>query len=75
MDVKNVSLEQIRRYASYLQEEEKSPATILQYQREVLRFYLWLPKDKAVDKERALLYKASLQAQKSRSASTPPWPP
>ena len=64
MDVKNVSLEQIRRYASYLQEEEKSPATILQYQREVLRFYLWLPKDKAVDKERALLYKASLQAQK-----------
>ena len=64
MKVKNMTPEQIDRYVKYLQEEEKSPATILQYQREVQRFYLWLPKDKAIDKKQALMYKELLQAQK-----------
>ena len=59
-----MTLEQIESYVKYLRSEEKSSATIKQYQREVQRFYLWLPVGKRVEKELALTYKEELQGQK-----------
>ena len=53
MENKYMTLEQIESYVKYLRSEEKSSATIKQYQREVQRFYLWLPVGKRVEKELA----------------------
>lgn len=64
MENKYMTLEQIESYVKYLRSEEKSSATIKQYQREVQRFYLWLPVGKRVEKELALTYKEELQGQK-----------
>lgn len=64
MEERRMTLEQIERYARHLRAEEKSRATIQQYQREVQRFYLWLPVGKRMEKEIALNYKEKLQEQK-----------
>lgn len=64
MENRYMTLEQINDYVKYLRSEEKSSATIKQYQREVQRFYLWLPAGKCVEKEQALSYKEELQEQK-----------
>ena len=64
MENRYMTLEQIENYVKYLRSEEKSKETIKQYQREVQRFYLWLPAGKRVEKELALTYKENLQGQK-----------
>ena len=64
MDERSMTLQQIEEYVRYLRTEEKSAATIKQYQREVQRFYLWLPDGKRLGKEHALAYKEALQDRK-----------
>ena len=64
MDERSMTLQQIEEYVRYLRTEEKSAATIKQYQREVQRFYLWLPDGKRLGKEQALAYKEALQDRK-----------
>ena len=68
MDNKHITIEHIKNYVKNLQKEEKSRATIQQYQREVQRFYLWLPMEKCVEKETAIQYKEELQGTKKASS-------
>lgn len=48
--MKHMELSDIARYAAYLQEQERSAATVEKYTRALERFYAWLPKEKTVDK-------------------------
>lgn len=66
-----ISKKSISEYIGYLLEEEKSKATIDKYKRDILAFYLFLPKDKILTKQRALEYKAHiLQRYKATSANS-----
>ena len=53
---------QLESYLKSLQEEEKSPITIVKYQRDILRFLNFL-EGKELTKANCLLYKAYLQAE------------
>ena len=53
----------ISAFARYLQEEEKSPATIEKYSRDVRAFYAYLPERKNVDKDVAIAYKKEIETQ------------
>ena len=55
-----IRTEQIAEYGVFLRQQERSPATIEKYTRALLRFFSWLPADKAVDKQRAMAYKLAL---------------
>lgn len=50
----------IRDFVCYLTKEEKSPATIEKYQRDVRAFYKYLNVDKTVDKEITIAYQQEL---------------
>lgn len=50
----------IQGYGVYLQEQERSAATIQKYLRSLERFYFWLPTEKGVDKAAVMAYKAHL---------------
>lgn len=68
MEERRMSISAIREYERELLCAEKAPGTVLQYGRAVQRFYLWLPQDKAVTRERALAYKAILQQQQKATS-------
>lgn len=50
----------LERYLQQLVSEEKAPATIEKYRREVERFYRFLPGDKRLSKEQTIRYKQHL---------------
>lgn len=50
----------IQQFGRYLQEQERSTATISKYLRTLDRFYCWLPPDKGVDKTTVMAYKEFL---------------
>lgn len=50
----------IATFAEYLRQQERSQATIDKYTHALQRFYVWLPIDKCVDKQRAMEYKREL---------------
>lgn len=50
----------ISKFAEYLCQQERSPATIQKYARSLLRFFDWLPQEKTVDKTIVIQYKETL---------------
>ena len=65
----------IEDYLRRLAEDERGAATIDKYRRDLLRFYEFLPPDKAVDKAVVLSWKEQLVARKyaSSCAGRPEW--
>ena len=59
----------IEDYLRRLAEDERGAATIDKYRRDLLRFYEFLPPDKAVDKAVVLSWKEQLVARKYASSS------
>lgn len=59
----------IEDYLRHLAEDERGAATIDKYRRDLLRFYEFLPPDKAVDKAVVLSWKEQLVARKYASSS------
>ena len=59
----------IEDYLRRLAEDERGAATIDKYRRDLLRFYKFLPPDKAVDKAVVLSWKEQLVARKYASSS------
>ena len=59
-----ITKKKIRSYEAFLKGEERSAATREKYMREVNRFAIWLG-DRALSKETAVQYKASLQGKAS----------
>lgn len=59
----------IEDYLRRLAEDERGAATIDKYRRDLLRFYEFLPPDKAVDKAAVLSWKEQLVARKYASSS------
>lgn len=59
----------IENYLRRLAEDERGAATIDKYRRDLLRFYEFLPPDKAVDKAVVLSWKEQLVARKYASSS------
>ena len=56
---RRISEKEIGRFVAYLQEEERSAATVEKYRREVVRFSAWL-EHREVTKEAAVAYKSRL---------------
>ena len=50
----------ISEFQAELRLQERSPATVEKYGRDLLAFYRWLPAGKGVDRERVAAYKAHL---------------
>lgn len=59
--MKHMELSDIARYGAYLQEQERSAATVEKYTRALERFYAWLPKEKTVDKLLLIAYQEVLE--------------
>lgn len=55
-----MTLKQITEYKNYLYAEEKSPATIEKYIRDIVYFYNYLNKDKVLTKEKVIHFKNQL---------------
>lgn len=55
-----LSKQMIKKYTTYLIDEERSGATIEKYTRDVTAFYEYLPEDKILSKENLIAYKVSL---------------
>ena len=64
-----LTLQLIEDYLHRLAEDERGAATIDKYRRDLLRFYEFLPPDKAVDKAVVLSWKEQLVARKYASSS------
>ena len=62
MNARILTMDAIAAYAQFLQEEERAPATIEKYVRDISRFSAWLG-SKEVSKELAAAWKAELLAQ------------
>ena len=62
MNARILTMDAITAYAQFLQEEERAPATIEKYVRDISRFSAWLG-SKEVSKELAAAWKAELLAQ------------
>lgn len=60
MKMKKICLGTIKKYKSYLTEEERSQATIDKYMRDIHCFYDYLPEDKIITKEAVIAFKQSL---------------
>lgn len=56
-----ISEKKIFKYKKFLQEEERSEATVEKYIRDILKFYDFLPDSKEIDKEIILKYKHNLE--------------
>ena len=56
----HLELSDIQDFGVYLQQQERSPATVQKYMRCLERFYLWLPEGKPVDKTAVIAYKEFL---------------
>ncbi len=63
-----LSQAQIESFHRKLISEEKSASTVSMYLRELRRFYLWLPQDKHMTRDRVLAYKAELQKSKKATS-------
>lgn len=71
MSKKVMTVHMMDRYGKYLFEEEKSRATIDKYMRDLQKFYLFLPKEKRVDKEAMIGFKQHLaESYKISSANS-----